>query len=168
MTSPPIISATKPDQQQRAVSTIVTGFSADPIARWFLPEPHQYLTYFPQLIPLMAAGTFDHGSAYSTGDFVAASLWVPPNAHSDAEAMAELAMKAIPASEQETRFAFMGQMGEYHPTEPHWYLPFIAVDPMHQGRGLGSALTYSCPSDLRSRRLSSLPRSDQPEQPPAL
>jgi len=22
----------------------------------------------------------------------------------------------------------MGQMGEFHPTEPHWYLPLIGVD----------------------------------------
>jgi hypothetical protein len=48
MGSPPIISATKPNQEQRAISTIVTGFSADPVARWFLPQPLQYLTYFPR------------------------------------------------------------------------------------------------------------------------
>jgi GNAT superfamily N-acetyltransferase len=140
MPSPSITSPTKPDQQQRAVPTIVTGFSADPIARWFLPEPHQYLTYFRQLGPLMGGAAFEHGSAYCTDDFMAASLWVPPNAHSDQEAMAELAQKAIPERDQEKMFTFMGQMGEYHTTEPHWYLPLIAVDPMLQGRGYGSAL----------------------------
>ena len=31
-------------------------------------------------------------------------------------------------------------MGKYHPEEPHWYLPLIGVDPLHQGRGYGSAL----------------------------
>ena len=31
-------------------------------------------------------------------------------------------------------------MGRYHPSEPHWYLPLMGVDPFHQGRGLGSAL----------------------------
>jgi ribosomal protein S18 acetylase RimI-like enzyme len=31
-------------------------------------------------------------------------------------------------------------MGSYHPEEPHWYLPLIGVDPLHQGRGCGSAL----------------------------
>jgi GNAT superfamily N-acetyltransferase len=139
MDSPSITAATK-SEQQRAIATVVTAFCSDPIARWFLSEPDKYLTYFPQLIPMMATGTFDHGSAYCAEDFVAASLWVPPGVHSDAEAMGELAVQAIPEREQETRFAFMGQMGEYHPTEPHWYLPFIAVDPPHQGLGLGSAL----------------------------
>jgi GNAT superfamily N-acetyltransferase len=140
MTSPPITTATKPDQQQRAVATIVTAFTADKVSRWVLPEPHQYLTYFTEFVPLMAAGTFDHGGAYCTDDFGAASLWLPPNVHSDYEAMAGLAQKAVAERDQEKVFAFMGQMGEYHPTEPHWYLPFIGVDPLRQGEGLGSAL----------------------------
>jgi ribosomal protein S18 acetylase RimI-like enzyme len=32
------------------------------------------------------------------------------------------------------------KMGSYHPTEPHWYLPLIGVEPTKQGRGCGSAL----------------------------
>jgi hypothetical protein len=128
MTSPSISSATASDQQ-RAVSTIVMGFSSDPITRWFMPEPHQYLTYFAELVPLMAGGAFEHGSAYCTDDFMAASLWLPPGVHSDFEAMGELAVKAIAQRDQEKIFGFLGQMGEYHPTEPHWYLPLIAVDP---------------------------------------
>ena len=32
------------------------------------------------------------------------------------------------------------QMATYHPTELHWYLPLIGVDPAHQGRGHGDAL----------------------------
>jgi ribosomal protein S18 acetylase RimI-like enzyme len=140
MTSPSITSATKPDQRQRAVSTIVMGFSSDPITRWVFPEPHQYLTYFTELVPLFGGGAFEHGSAYCTDDFAAASLWLPPDVHSDQEAMGELAQRAIAQGDQEKVFSFMEQMGTYHPTEPHWYLPLIAVDPAQQGRGYGSAL----------------------------
>ena len=32
------------------------------------------------------------------------------------------------------------QMGRYHPSEPHWYLPLFGVDPFHQGKGYGAAL----------------------------
>jgi ribosomal protein S18 acetylase RimI-like enzyme len=28
----------------------------------------------------------------------------------------------------------------YRPSEPHWYLAYIAVDPAHRGKGLGTAL----------------------------
>jgi ribosomal protein S18 acetylase RimI-like enzyme len=37
-------------------------------------------------------------------------------------------------------FAVIEQMASHHPREPHWYLPLIGVDPIQQGRGLGSAL----------------------------
>ena len=139
MTSPSIRSATA-SEKQRAVSTIVTAFSADPIARWVFPDPHQYLTYFTEFVPLFGGGAFEHASAYCTDDFAAASLWLPPDVHSDQEAMGALAQRAVAETHQEKVFAFLGQMGEYHPTEPHWYLPLIGVDPPHQGRGLGSAL----------------------------
>ena len=51
-----------------------------------------------------------------------------------------IAQQAVPAAEQEEVFGFLGQMDEYHPTEPHWYLPLIGVDVTKQGRGYGSAL----------------------------
>jgi len=36
--------------------------------------------------------------------------------------------------------AFFELMGTHHPTEPHWYLPLIGVDPSCQGEGHGGAL----------------------------
>jgi GNAT superfamily N-acetyltransferase len=39
-----------------------------------------------------------------------------------------------------TVFSVIEQMETYHPTEPHWHLPLIGVDPARQGRGIGSAL----------------------------
>lgn len=32
------------------------------------------------------------------------------------------------------------QVEKFHPTEQHWYLPMIGVDPAHQGVGAGFAL----------------------------
>jgi ribosomal protein S18 acetylase RimI-like enzyme len=37
-------------------------------------------------------------------------------------------------------YSVLEQMARFHPGEPHWYLPLIGVDPVHQGRGHGSAL----------------------------
>jgi ribosomal protein S18 acetylase RimI-like enzyme len=31
-------------------------------------------------------------------------------------------------------------MANYHPKEPHWYLPLLGVDPAHQNKGVGGAL----------------------------
>jgi ribosomal protein S18 acetylase RimI-like enzyme len=139
MASPSIRSA-GPSDQERAVSTVVVAFDSDPIARWVFPDPHQYLSYFAKVVPLIGGGAFEHDSAYCTEDFAAVSLWLPPDVHSDQEALGELAQRAVAESDQDKVLAFLEQMGVYHPTEPHWYLPFIGVDPIQQGRGLGSAL----------------------------
>jgi ribosomal protein S18 acetylase RimI-like enzyme len=48
--------------------------------------------------------------------------------------------RGVAESDQEQVFAVLEQMGSYHPSEPHWYLPLIGVDPTRQGRGYGSAL----------------------------
>jgi GNAT superfamily N-acetyltransferase len=51
-----------------------------------------------------------------------------------------LLQRTVAAREQADLFAVFEQMGRYHPSEPHWYLPLIGVDPPHQGKGYGSAL----------------------------
>ncbi len=37
-------------------------------------------------------------------------------------------------------FAILEQAARYHPAQPHWYLPCIGVDPVHQGKAHGDAL----------------------------
>ena len=47
---------------------------------------------------------------------------------------------SIPEERMEAIGAFFGQMEQYHPKEPCWYLPMIAADPAATGQGLGAAL----------------------------
>ncbi len=68
------------------------------------------------------------------------ALWLPPGVEADEEAVGAIAAEALPAAEQDEVFAFLDQMGEFHPTEQHWYLPLIGVDATSQNRGYGSAL----------------------------
>jgi ribosomal protein S18 acetylase RimI-like enzyme len=126
--------------QDRAIDTITAAFISDPVARWAFRDAHQYLTYFPRLVRALAGGAFDSGTAHSVETFSGVALWLPPGVHSDDEAMGALMEEGIPASEQEEMFGFLGQVGEYHPTDQHWYLPMLGVDPARQGRGYGSAL----------------------------
>jgi ribosomal protein S18 acetylase RimI-like enzyme len=69
-----------------------------------------------------------------------AALWLPPGVAADEEAMEAVLRRTIPERDQDAAFAVFEQMALFHPGEPHWHLPLIGVDPLHQGRGLGSAL----------------------------
>ena len=46
----------------------------------------------------------------------------------------------MPGQIQKDVFAVFEQMGRYHASEPHWYLPLMGVDPSQQNKGFGSAL----------------------------
>lgn len=121
-------------------AVILTAFSTDPAARWLYPNPHRYLTHFPAFIKAFAGKAFETGSAYYIEGFAGAALWLPPDVHSDEDALTELFEQTIADDKKADLFAVFEQMENYHPTEPHWYLPMIGVDTFRQGYGYGSAL----------------------------
>lgn len=139
MTSTPIQSATEANHEQ-AVAVIVLAFAADPVARWVYPDPHQYLSHFPEVVRAFGGNVFEHGTGYYVDGFSGAALWLPPDVQPREEEMGALLQQTVSEQNQEEVFAVLEQMGSYHPTEPHWYLPLIGVDPMQQGKGYGSAL----------------------------
>jgi Acetyltransferases len=53
-------------------------------------------------------------------------------------------------------------MGNFHPHEPHWYLPIIGVDPPHQGRGLGEQLMAHALARCDADRLPAYLESSNP------
>ena len=140
MAARPEIAVTGTEESDRAIATITAAFVDDPVTRWVFRDAHTYLTYWPKLLPAFAGAAFEHGTADAVDDCGGVALWLPPGVASDEETMAEIAAGAVPAAEQDAVFSFMEQMGEFHPTEPHWYLPVIGVDITRRGRGYGSEL----------------------------
>ena len=126
--------------EQHVIDVIVLAFSADPAVRSMFPDPTQYLRNFPKFVKAFGGKAFQHGTAYHIHGFLGAALWLPPDAHPDEEPLAVLIDETVAEQERKDVFAVMEQMASYHPREPHWYLPLIGVDPIQQGKGLGSAL----------------------------
>jgi GNAT superfamily N-acetyltransferase len=139
MTSPTVKIARASDEA--AVIAVVTlAFSTDAPARWTWPEPHQYLRHFPTFIRAFGGQAFAHRSAYYVDGFAGAALWLPPNVQPDEEAMMALMQTTSSEAAQKDGLALFEQMARFHPSEPHWYLPLMGVDPSQQGKGYGAAL----------------------------
>jgi GNAT superfamily N-acetyltransferase len=134
------VSISSTTDEDRAIATLTMAFADDAVTRWVLRDPLLYLTYWPPLVKAFGGAAFAGGTADSIDDSGGIALWLAPGVAGDDEAMGALAAEAIPEAEQEEVFAFMGQMAEFHPQEPHWYLPLIGVDTTKQGQGYGSAL----------------------------
>ena len=58
----------------------------------------------------------------------------------DGDAIAAVVGEHAPMERLEVLMQVGALMEEFHPKEPHWYLPMIGVDPSRQGQGYGSAL----------------------------
>ncbi len=127
-------------EEAAAINVVVLAFSADPAARWLYPDPHQYGVNFPNFVRAFGGKAFEQGSAYSIDGCSGVALWLPPDVHPDEEAIAGLIQRTVSNQRQEEIFALLEQMGSYHPSEAHWYLPLIGVDPALHGKGYGSRL----------------------------
>ena len=123
-----------------AIAVTVLAFSTDPAARWTWPDPQQYLMHFPDFVRALGGKAFAHGSAYGMDGHAGAALWLPPEVGPDEDVLMELLQRTGSASVQNDLLSVFEQMGRYHPQEPHWYLPFIGVDPSQQGKGYGGAM----------------------------
>ncbi len=139
MHKPSVVSALSSDRE-KSIAALVTAFTLDPFIRWMLPEPRQYLNYFPEVLRFFAGGAFDNASAYRTEDFYATALWLPPGVGPDEESLVKVMQEAVAPALQDEAFAVLEQVGMSHPETEHWYLPAMGVDPLCQGKGYGSAL----------------------------
>jgi ribosomal protein S18 acetylase RimI-like enzyme len=134
------VKACTESDQDRVIATIELAFSTDPVVRWAYSEPHQFLSHFPRFAQAFAGRAFQNGTAHYVGEFAGAALWLPPGVNPDEDSLTSVLFQSISGEKQEDVMAILEQMGSYHPSEPHWYLPMIGVDPAYQGKGYGSAL----------------------------
>lgn len=127
-------------ERPRVVATLVAGFLSDPVARWCWPESESYLANAAKFMNAYGGRAFEHGCAWTDGAFRGGALWLPPGISPDEEELGEVVTSTVAEPKQGILFAALEELGSYHPHEPHWFLPLIAVDPTSQGRGIGSEL----------------------------
>ena len=140
-----------------ALQTIVLAFAADPVARWTWPRSYDYLAAMPGLVRAFGGNAFTVGGAYCADEYVGVALWLPPGVGPDEQQLGELMQRTVSPSRLGEISATFEEMATYHPSEPHWYLPLIGVDPAHQGKGHGDALmSYALQRCDREGRLAYL------------
>lgn len=125
-------------RESHAVAVLTLAFISDPTNRWCWPGAPEFLVAFPAFVRALGGRAFAAESAFEAPAGVA--LWLPPGVEPDEAELASVIERTVHPSKHEDLYSLIEQMGRYHPTVPHWYLPFVGVEPMSQGRGLGAAL----------------------------
>jgi ribosomal protein S18 acetylase RimI-like enzyme len=142
MITPIIKTAATASDEASIIDVLVRANWDDPAARWVWPDSQQFLMHFPSFVRAFGGKAFTHGSAYYVDGYVGAALWLPPDVHPDENALTALLQRTVSGQIQKDFFPVFEQMGRYHPSEPHWYLPLMGIDPSQQGKGFCSALLH--------------------------
>jgi ribosomal protein S18 acetylase RimI-like enzyme len=130
--------------QPRVIATLVSAFIADPVERWLYPQPLAYLTKFPAFVAAFGGEAFERETAWSLDDCAAVAIWLPPGVQADGNAIVTVLTESVSTEKHTDTFSVLEQMDAAHPTDPHWYLPWLGVDGARQGAGLGGDLLRQC------------------------
>jgi GNAT superfamily N-acetyltransferase len=122
------------------MAALELAFSADPLMRWFWPEPSVYRATFSRFVGSFASHAFDQGTAWWLDSGRAVALWLPPGFGPDDETLIQVMVESVDPALFMELSEFADAIHEHHPVVDHWYLPVMGVDPYVQGKGFGSML----------------------------
>jgi GNAT superfamily N-acetyltransferase len=124
-----------------AAEVLAAAFSDDPVFSWLFADPARRRAGLEAFFGVCAHASFRRGHLFVASG--AAAAWSPPDVRLlDRESGAALAalVGEYEGEEGLARLMALAEATEDHPTEPHYYLGFVGVEPGAQGQGRGARL----------------------------
>lgn len=163
-----------PTRLHDAIAATSRAFWPDPMFGFFSRNGLDEHTRMPAYIRAVMddALRFGEVDAVVNRDRIAATAsWLPPGAAPrstlrEFRVTARCASALVRGRNRMKALDILNEMDKLHPSEPHWYLAAIGVDPKFQGRGIGSALLRSRFEVCDSARLPVYLETQKPENVP--
>jgi GNAT superfamily N-acetyltransferase len=132
-----------------AASLLARAFAADPFLGHFMADPRRRRLALPPFFAVVVYELLGSQAVYvseEAGRVAGVAAWLPPEPETpsrDARWHAFLASARVrmlfPRAAPRVGAGFETLAAE-HPSDPHWYLAFVGIEPGEQGRGLGRQL----------------------------
>src|SRR3954469_19039905 len=109
-----------PEERARVSATLLSAFRADPVERWLYPTEQEYDESFPSFLSAFGGAAFANDTVWRVDDFSAVAMWLPPGAQPDGQEILRVLTTTVASARHGDTFAALRQMGESHPSYPHW------------------------------------------------
>lgn len=135
------------EDEEHLGALLSVSFTDDPYVRWLMPNALDLLNNSKKHLRRTYPAAFEARTIFVIGDFAGAAIWLPPGTKADPS---EETAQAEPSADSEGPVfppefpELIKRSAAYCPSEPHWYLALIAVDPAHRGHGVGTQLMEHC------------------------
>lgn len=138
------VRSARPEDRERIVALTVAAFATDAQLRWLFPDDELYATMAPLFFDTMVDLRLRGGHVDVNDSVDGAAQWNPPGGidvpdAEQARAWANYQEMESDATSDRMK-AFEAAFADHVPSDPHWYLGVVAVDPDLQGQGIGRAV----------------------------
>jgi GNAT superfamily N-acetyltransferase len=118
---------------------LALAFHDDPLTAWMAPDVVQRPRKLAAMVESLLRHHYLRTGEVWVADGGAAALWAPPGAPEPPDQMG-FEMAELFGEDVLRLGELFRELGERHPSVPHWYLGMLGAVPERQGHGLGSAL----------------------------
>ncbi len=136
----------EPAQAAELAATLARAFYEDPLVSWVVPSDSRRLAITRRGFDLFLRRVWlRHEETYTVGDVAGVCVWEPPGTWKlEAREQISLlpAMLRIQGRTLPRLLGTLNAVEKGHPTQPHYYLAFVGVEPESRGRGMGSILMH--------------------------
>ncbi|HLN43140.1 MAG TPA: GNAT family N-acetyltransferase [Acidimicrobiales bacterium] len=125
-------------------ASLARAFFDDPVMSFLVPHEPTRRQHVAQYFEVaLTIQHLPHGASYTDTDRAGGALWDPPGhwklsfgqiARGSPKLIAAFGLN-VPRA-----LRVLSAIERQHPRTPHWYLAVLGTDPIHQGKGIGSAL----------------------------
>ena len=144
-----IVKPLEPGRCATVGGLLARAFEGDPVYSYLLPNAEKRRAQLAWLFERWTRAVAPLGAAYITDGGEGVAIWLPPDHGPNvslwrllrgglATAPFRLGIGQLPRAWRV--YADLARRHRAELREPHWILDVLAVDPLYQGRGVGSAL----------------------------